>query len=158
MEKCIHGCNKTGCSGIIYMKRGESMQKNAPSGKLTTAERDASLDRCLSGIADEDPAALEELYRLTSAPVYGYALSFLKNAQDAEDDAARLLSQRVCLGQRDTIPAASRGLAVHDRPEPLPVAAAERGRTAVSPRRTGRTAMVTPRMPARTTGCCSSTA
>ena len=44
MEKCIHGCNKTGCSGIIYMKRGESMQKNAPSGKLTTAERDASLD------------------------------------------------------------------------------------------------------------------
>ena len=85
MEKCIHGCNKTGCSGIIYMKRGESMQKNAPSGKLTTAERDASLDRCLSGIADEDPAALEELYRLTSAPVYGYALSFLKNAQDAED-------------------------------------------------------------------------
>lgn len=61
------------------------MLKNALSENLSAAERDASLDRCLSEIADEDPAALEELYRLTSAPVYGYALSFLKNAQDAED-------------------------------------------------------------------------
>ena len=31
------------------------------------------------------PSSLEKLYRLTSAPVYGYALSVLKNRQDAED-------------------------------------------------------------------------
>ncbi len=48
-------------------------------------ERDAALERCLCEIAEENAAALEEVYRLMSAPVYGYALSFLKNAQDAED-------------------------------------------------------------------------
>lgn len=51
----------------------------------TAVERDAALERCLSEIAEESHTALEELYRLISAPVYGYALSFLKNSQDAED-------------------------------------------------------------------------
>ena len=34
---------------------------------------------------NQDLKALEELYRRTSASVFGYALSVLKNVQDAED-------------------------------------------------------------------------
>lgn len=43
------------------------------------------LDRCLFGIANEDSNALAELYDCTSASVYAFALSILKNTQDAED-------------------------------------------------------------------------
>ena len=43
------------------------------------------LDRCLFGIAHEDSNALAELYDCTSASVYAFALSILKNTQDAED-------------------------------------------------------------------------
>ena len=43
------------------------------------------LDRCLLGIADEDSQALADLYDCTSASVYAFALSILKNTQDAED-------------------------------------------------------------------------
>ncbi|MGM9607640.1 MAG: RNA polymerase sigma factor [Oscillospiraceae bacterium] len=45
----------------------------------------AELDRCLEGIAGRDPKALETLYRRTSAAVYAFALSILKNTHDAED-------------------------------------------------------------------------
>lgn len=49
-------------------------------------EPDSSrLDRCLLGIAGEDSRALAELYDCTSASVYAFALSILKNTQDAED-------------------------------------------------------------------------
>lgn len=44
-----------------------------------------AVERCLLGIAMQDYEALEEFYDRTSASVYGFALSFLKNAQDAED-------------------------------------------------------------------------
>lgn len=46
---------------------------------------DGELDRCLDGITAGSAQALEELYRRTSAPVYAFALSLLKNAHDAED-------------------------------------------------------------------------
>ncbi len=45
----------------------------------------AKLDRLLAAIAGGDQDALAELYHLTSAPVYSYALSVLKNSHDAED-------------------------------------------------------------------------
>lgn len=48
-------------------------------------QREADCERCLMGIAAQDYGALEEFYEKTSASVYGFALSFLKNAQDAED-------------------------------------------------------------------------
>lgn len=43
------------------------------------------LDTLLGRIADGDTAALEALYRRTQTAVYGFALSVLKNAHDAED-------------------------------------------------------------------------
>lgn len=43
------------------------------------------LDRCLSGIVSGDTQALDDLYRHTSAAVYSFALSILKNSHDAED-------------------------------------------------------------------------
>ena len=43
------------------------------------------LDNCLFRLAQGETAALEPLYRETSASVYGFALSILKNTHDAED-------------------------------------------------------------------------
>ena len=45
----------------------------------------AGLDNRISEIAQGDREALAELYGKTHAAVYGFALSILKNAQDAED-------------------------------------------------------------------------
>ena len=60
------------------------------SGLASREERKAdcnphAVDQCLFGIQKQDLQALEELYDRTSASVYGFALSFLKNAQDAQD-------------------------------------------------------------------------
>ncbi len=43
------------------------------------------LDKLLAGIAAQSTAALAELYEKTSACVYSFALSILKNTHDAED-------------------------------------------------------------------------
>ncbi len=43
------------------------------------------LDNCLYQIGKEDTEALSELYNKTSSSVYAFALSVLKNSQDAED-------------------------------------------------------------------------
>lgn len=43
------------------------------------------IERCLFAMKGRDLKALEELYRRTSASVFGFALSVLKNVQDAED-------------------------------------------------------------------------
>ena len=48
-------------------------------------EDDAALDRCIAGIAGGDQDALAEFYGRTRPAVYGFALSILKNAHDAED-------------------------------------------------------------------------
>lgn len=44
-----------------------------------------AVELCLLGIREQDPKALEEFYYRTSASVFGFALSVLKNTQDAED-------------------------------------------------------------------------
>lgn len=49
-----------------------------------TEER-RELDRLLSGVAAGDREALAQLYRRTRTAVYGLALSYLKNAHDAQD-------------------------------------------------------------------------
>ncbi len=51
----------------------------------TVREKAQMLDHYIYRIATNDKEALVELYRATSAPVYGFALSILKNSQDAED-------------------------------------------------------------------------
>lgn len=43
------------------------------------------MERCLARMAQGDTGALGRLYELTREAVYGYALSILKNAHDAED-------------------------------------------------------------------------
>lgn len=43
------------------------------------------LDYCIYRVAKNDRDALVELYHATSASVYGFALSILKNTHDAED-------------------------------------------------------------------------
>lgn len=43
------------------------------------------LDSCIAGLANGDRESLAQLYTLTSAAVYAFALSVLKNTHDAED-------------------------------------------------------------------------
>ena len=43
------------------------------------------MERCLARMAHGDTGALGRLNELTREAVYGYALSILKNAHDAED-------------------------------------------------------------------------
>ena len=59
------------------------------SGIQTTehgrAEENRELEGLLSGVAAGDREALAQLYSRTRTAVYGLALSYLKNAQDAQD-------------------------------------------------------------------------
>ena len=48
-------------------------------------EANVDLDVLLQGISEGSHAALEQLYRYTHSSIYSFALSILKNAQDAED-------------------------------------------------------------------------
>lgn len=57
----------------------------APTDKRKADCNAYAVEQCLSGIKKQDIKALEELYCRTSASVFGFALSILKNAQDAED-------------------------------------------------------------------------
>lgn len=50
-----------------------------------TEGTEADLDELMESIAGGDSTAFETLYRQMKAPVYGCALSLLKNIQDAED-------------------------------------------------------------------------
>lgn len=49
------------------------------------ASRNHRLERYLKGIADENMTSLRLLYEETSAGVYSFTLSILKNREDAED-------------------------------------------------------------------------
>lgn len=44
-----------------------------------------AVEQCLFAVKKQDTKALEELYDRTSASVFGFAFSVLKNVQDAED-------------------------------------------------------------------------
>ncbi len=46
---------------------------------------DSDLDRLIAQIAENNKDALTDLYKKTSAGVYSFALSILKNSHDAED-------------------------------------------------------------------------
>lgn len=56
---------------------------------MTVAEpdpgADAALEDCIARIAGGDKDALAELYSRTRPAIYGFALSIVKNAHDAED-------------------------------------------------------------------------
>ena len=51
----------------------------------SSGEKADVIEDCISKIGNGDKEALAELYRETHAAVYGFALSLLKNKQDAED-------------------------------------------------------------------------
>ena len=48
-------------------------------------KQDDIIEKCIERIAENDKEALALLYEKTHAAVYGFALSILKNVQDAED-------------------------------------------------------------------------
>ena len=50
-----------------------------------TAVSDGELDTLILAISNGDPEALSALYGATKNSIYGFALSILKNTQDAED-------------------------------------------------------------------------
>lgn len=51
--------------------------------QLKLSNRD--LDDCIDALADGDMSAMGVLYQAASASVYGFAISVLKNSQDAQD-------------------------------------------------------------------------
>ena len=53
--------------------------------EYTPAEERQQLQQLLLGVAQGESAALAELYQSTKTAVYGMALSYLKNAHDAQD-------------------------------------------------------------------------
>ena len=53
--------------------------------EYTPAEERQQLQQLLLGVAQGESAALTELYQRTKTAVYGLALSYLKNAHDAQD-------------------------------------------------------------------------
>lgn len=46
---------------------------------------DVAIDRCIAELAKGNISAMTELYNLTKSAIYGFSLSLVKNAQDAED-------------------------------------------------------------------------
>lgn len=61
------------------------IHSNTATEEYRTNQAAAALDHCLARVAEQDRDALAELYQRTSPSVYGFALSILKNTQDAED-------------------------------------------------------------------------
>lgn len=56
------------------------------SANIVKNESEADLlENCILRISENDSEALSELYHHTSASIYGFALSILKNSHDAED-------------------------------------------------------------------------
>ena len=55
------------------------------TSEYAPAEERHRLQRMLLRVAEGEREALAELYRHTRAAVYGLALSYLKNAHDAQD-------------------------------------------------------------------------
>jgi DNA-directed RNA polymerase specialized sigma24 family protein len=55
------------------------------TNEYTQTPENDKLDFYINRIGNNDKNALAELYHMTSAAVYGFALSILKNTQDAED-------------------------------------------------------------------------
>lgn len=78
-KKIFIGCNKNRISCIIMVK---GVNKQMANMKLVN---DSLIDQWITGIAVGDRNALEQLYHATSAAVYAYSLSILKNVHDAED-------------------------------------------------------------------------
>lgn len=59
---------------------------SVPPTTAYAASRDpADLEACIQGMAAGDTEAFRQLYERTRAAVYGFALSLLRNAADAED-------------------------------------------------------------------------
>ena len=61
------------------------MSNNRSDRYTSSPAADVSLEECLGRMSAGDEGALGEFYHRTRAAVYGYALSLLKNAHDAED-------------------------------------------------------------------------
>ena len=65
-----------------------SLNSTTPANEfLIKDDVDADIDiieGCIARIADNDKDALAELYHITNASVYGFALSIVKNTYDAE--------------------------------------------------------------------------
>ena len=70
-------CNKKAHSCISGVKGEKTMPENLTSNSL--------LENCLERLGEGEKDALSTLYDLTSAAVYGFALSILKRPADAED-------------------------------------------------------------------------
>ena len=91
------------------------------------AEDRHELQQLLIHIAGGEREALAELYRRTRAAVYGLALSYLKNAQDAQDLTQDVYVQVWDCAAQYRPTGSPIGLAADRMPQPLSDAPAARG-------------------------------
>lgn len=62
---------------MLFMSIPAPAERSGPDNQI--------LDRCIRQIAGGDREGLATLYQLTRSAIYGFALSILKNVDDAED-------------------------------------------------------------------------
>ncbi len=78
-------CNKIPCLRVIHTKGKAAMITMMSAIKNGSQLNTHKLDQLIEGIAAGDIQAFEMLYLTAKASVYSFALSILKNTQDAED-------------------------------------------------------------------------
>lgn len=61
------------------------MNYSTSINKFRTKQNAQLLDKCIAELADGKTESMTTLYHITSVSVYSFALSILKNTQDAED-------------------------------------------------------------------------
>ncbi len=91
------------------------------------AEDRHELQQLLIHIAGGEREALAELYQRTRSAVYGLALSYLKNAQDAQDLTQDVYVQVWDRAEQYRLTGSPMGLAAGRMPKPVPDAPAAGG-------------------------------
>lgn len=77
--------NKTAPPCVNEMMGGDCALPEAYAAQQNSAAQNSGLERLIARMAKGDSSALAELYNDLASPVYGFALSILRNTHDAED-------------------------------------------------------------------------
>ncbi len=78
-------CDKTDSFRVIRVKQEEKIMTPTPPEAGYSPPGCEAAEKCIIAIASGDKEALARLYEDTGAAVYGFALSILKNPDDAAD-------------------------------------------------------------------------
>ena len=96
---------------MLFMSIPAPAERSGPDNQI--------LDRCIRQIAGGDREGLATLYQLTRSAIYGFALSILKNVDDAEDITQETIARNLALNRMKdrgrTLPMEAPDLSALDR-------------------------------------------